>query len=196
MFSLDIILVHGLQVTWQSMDTKLYNISASLKASPLIPSPKVLNPAQPLFDLCFQASVTAALFVGYSLSCVSGIVVNAVSVTLSGFVLLHYIFVTLLSLILPAMLVSVPHLVPLVTFMQGFLYNAAYQMIIHIMARWIPDKESTFMSSLYISGFITGRTGIMLLSAPIAEKVHWSAPFIIFGSVSLCIIGLLGTQVN
>ena len=155
-----------------------------------------LLPAGLSFRLYFQGSVTAALFVGYAFSCVSGIVINAVSVTLSGFVLLGYTVNTVLSLLLPAMLVSVPHVVPIITFTQGLLHNTAYQMIMHIIARWIPDKESTFMSSLYISGYVTGRMGVTFLSSPIAEKVHWSAPTIIFGSVFLCVIGLLGTQVS
>ena len=155
-----------------------------------------LLPTRLSFHLHFQGSVTAVLFVGYSLSSVFGIVINAVSVTLSGYVLVGCTISTLLSLLFPAMLVSVPHVVPIITFTQGLLHVISYQITIRILTRWIPDKENTFLSSLFFSGYVTGRMGVMFLSAPIAEKVHWSAPSIIFGSVSLCVIGLLGTQVS
>ena len=144
----------------------------------------------------FQGAINGALLLGYSFCTLPGVIVNVTSVQLSGFVLVGLCVNALLSIFLPSALILYPHAASIITFFQGLYHSVTASIVARIMVNWIPDKENTFLSSLYQTAFLTGRLGVMFLSAPIAQHIDWSGPYVIFGSTHLFVIALLSMVVS
>ena len=148
------------------------------------------------FGVTFQGAITGALLLGYASCAFPGIAINVMSMELSGFLLTSLSVLALLSICLPPVLMILPHVASIITFLQGTSHMSSYYASMRITANWIPDKENTLLTSIFHAAYLTGRMSVMFISAPIADRVHWSAPSVIFSAIYLCAIALFSTIVS
>ena len=124
------------------------------------------------------------------------LVISVTSVKLSGFMLTGFVMIGLLGLSLPCVLMLYSRAAFVICAVQGAMHSATEAVILRVASYWVPDRENTFLMTLFSSGYLTGRMGVMFLSSPVAQRVHWSAPSVIFGSLLLVVICLLTAIVS
>ena len=134
--------------------------------------------------------------IGTTFGVVAGVVLNESSVEKSSFILMLSVVHALLSMCLPSILMNVPQLAFCVTFIYGMIHNVISFCLVRILVFWMPDNENTIMTAMISSAYITGRMGVMFIATPLASYVHWSAPSVVLGSLSILVTAVLLTTVR
>ena len=133
---------------------------------------------------------------GVGLGIIPGILINESSINKSTLLMLLSVVHIILSLCLPAVLVTVPRAAFCITLIQGIIHNIDSFLFLRITTYWTPDNENTIMTSIYNSAYLTGRMGVMFIGAPLASYVHWSAPSVVLGATQIFVTAMLSMTVS